>query len=124
MITPIAIALGGAVGALLRFWVANGVYAWLGRDFPYGTLTVNVLGSFALGFLAIFMVERLSIDAAWRAAILVGGLGAFTTFSTFSLETIALVERGHSGLAILNIVGSCGLCLLSTALGMLLARQI
>ena len=85
MTQTLAIAAGGAIGALLRFWASNGVYALLGRGFPYGTLVVNVLGSLAMGYLYIVMIERAALAPEWRAFALVGLLGAFTTFSTFSI---------------------------------------
>ena len=123
MMNLIAIAIGGAVGALLRFGVSSGIYAVLGRGFPYGTLAVNVLGSFLMGFLYIFFLERL-VSNELRAIILIGFLGAFTTFSTFSIETINLLSDGEQTKALLNIFLSVSLCLLATWLGILLARQI
>ncbi|OUD14652.1 camphor resistance protein CrcB [Thioflexithrix psekupsensis] len=118
----IAIGLGGAIGSLARFWLATGVYAWLGRDFPWGTLLVNLLGSFLIGFLAFFLADR-ALAVEWRAAIFMGFLGAFTTFSTFSLETIALLQIGEVTRAFLNIIVSVFCCLLATWLGMILAKQ-
>lgn len=122
MLRTMAIAVGGAMGALSRFWLSTQVYAWLGKQFPYGTLTVNVLGSFFIGFLAIWLLDRL-ISPEWRAAILIGFLGAFTTFSTFSLETLNLIENGEQLKALSNIGLSVGLCLIAVWLGMQLARQ-
>ena len=90
----LAIAVGGAAGAVLRFWTSNLVHARLGQDFPYGTLVVNVLGSLLMGFLYILLLERLSLGPEWRAVLLIGLLGAFTTFSTFSIETLNLVQAG------------------------------
>jgi len=119
-----AIAIGGAIGALMRFWVSSAVYQVLGRGFPYGTLSVNLLGSFLMGFLAYFMLERLSINAEWRAAILIGFLGSFTTFSTFSMETLNLLLDEAYVKALANILLSVVLCLFAAGLGLWLARQI
>lgn len=120
----LAIAGGGAVGALLRYWVSSGVYLLAGRDFPYGTLVVNVLGSLLMGFLYIWLLERTLGGVAMRAFVLIGLLGAFTTFSTFSMETLNLMEAGQMGKAILNTLMSVVLCIGAAALGVMLARQI
>jgi CrcB protein len=119
-----AIAGGGAVGAVLRYWVSNWVYALSGRGFPYGTLAVNVLGSLVMGFLFVWLLERLSNDLTLRAFLLIGLLGAFTTFSTFSVETLNLIESGQLARALVNVLLSVVLCLAAAALGVLLARQI
>ena len=120
----LAIAGGGALGAVLRFGVSNSIYRLLGRDFPYGTMAVNVLGSLLMGFLFILLVERMVVSAEWRSALLIGLLGAFTTFSTFSFETLALFDAGAPFKALLNIIASVVLCLAATWLGMILGRQI
>jgi CrcB protein len=120
----LAIAGGGALGAVLRYGVSNSVYRLLGRDFPYGTLAVNILGSLLMGFLFVLFVERMMVSAEWRLGLLVGLLGAFTTFSTFSLETLALFDAGAPLKALLNIMASVVLCLVATWLGMIFGRQI
>jgi fluoride exporter len=120
----LAIAGGGALGALLRFGMSNNVYRLLGRDFPYGTMAVNVLGSLLMGFLFVLFVERMVVSAEWRSGLLIGLLGAFTTFSTFSFETLALFDAGASIKALVNIIASVVLCLVATWLGMILGRQI
>jgi CrcB protein len=124
MTQVIAIAAGGAAGALLRYWVSNGIHAVLGRGFPYGTLTVNVVGSLLMGFLYIWLIERLATGPVLRAFLLIGVLGAFTTFSTFSVETLNLVESGQLGKAILNVLISVVVCIAAAGLGILLARQL
>ena len=120
----LAIAGGGALGALLRYGMSMGVYALAGRGFPYGTLAVNVLGSLVMGFLYIWLLERIPGGSVLRAFLLIGLLGAFTTFSTFSIETLNLVEAGQLGKAMLNIVVSVVLCLGAAALGVMLARNL
>lgn len=121
----IVVALGGACGAVVRFLVSAGVYQWLGRGFPYGTLVVNVIGSFLIGLLTESLIlHRISIGTEYRAAILIGFIGAFTTFSTFSLETFYLLEQGSVSKAALNIaVSICG-CLFAVWLGLLCGKGL
>jgi CrcB protein len=118
------IAAGGAAGALMRYWMSNGIYALLGRGFPYGTLTVNVVGSLLMGFCYVFMIERMDVSVEWRAALMIGLLGAFTTFSTFSIETLNLLESGEQMKAALNILLSVTLCILGCWLGMIVGRNV
>jgi len=121
----LSVAIGGAVGALLRFFVSSGVYAWLGRGFPYGTLTVNVTGSFLIGLLTeALILQRVAISLEYRAAILVGLFGSFTTFSTFSLETVYLIEQNNYGKDGWNIVVSVGACLFAVWIGLLSGRTL
>jgi CrcB protein len=120
----IFIAIGGAVGAVLRYGASISIYSLLGRAFPYGTLFVNVSGSLLMGLLSVLMLERFDIGPEWRAAVLVGVLGSFTTFSTFSIETLNLLEQGDVMRATLNIVSSVLLCLVAVWFGVLIGRQI
>jgi len=119
-----AIMIGGAIGAALRFMVSNGVYNVLGRDFPYGTLAVNIIGSFFMGLLTILLLERGDFDPLFKLAILVGFLGSFTTFSTFSLDTLSLINDGALIRAFINMVGSVVVCVSAVWLGMMVAKQL
>ncbi len=120
----LAIAAGGAVGSVLRFWMSTWVHSFAGRSFPYGTLTVNVLGCLAMGFLFVLFLDRLSDNNVLRAGILIGVLGGFTTFSSFSIETFNLIEQGAWLKAVMNMTGSLLLCVGATWLGVILGRQV
>ena len=120
----IAIAVGGAFGSVLRYGLSTWVHTLVGRGFPYGTLAVNVLGCLAMGFLFVLLVERMGESALWRAGLLIGVLGGFTTFSTFSIETFNLIEQGAMAKAAGNMAASLVLCVGATWLGVILARQI
>ncbi len=124
MTALLAIAAGGAAGALFRYGVSTAVAALLGRGFPYGTLVVNVAGCLLTGILYVVMLERMVAGPEWRAGLLIGVLGAFTTFSTFSMETLLLVEEGENVRALLNVAGSVLFCLGATWLGMIMGRQL
>lgn len=119
----VAIAAGGAIGAALRHSVSSQVYHWMGRDFPYGTLTVNTLGSFLIGFLGILLVERFQVSVEVKVFLLVGILGAFTTFSTFSLDALVLIQKGQNLKALGYMLGSVLICVVSCWLGFLAAKQ-
>jgi CrcB protein len=121
----IAVGFGGACGAVVRFLMSSGLYQWLGRGFPYGTLVVNIVGSFLIGLLTeALILQRISITLEYRAAILVGFIGAFTTFSTFSLETLYLIEQGSLSKAALNVVVSVFGCLFAVWIGLLCGRTL
>lgn len=120
----VAIALGGAAGSVLRYWMSSGVHALAGRGFPYGTLSVNVLGSLLMGFLFVLFLDRLGNDTVLRAGVLIGLLGGFTTFSAFSIETFNLIEQGAYARAAVNAGASVLLCVAATWIGVVLGRQL
>ncbi|RKZ37509.1 MAG: fluoride efflux transporter CrcB [Gammaproteobacteria bacterium] len=124
MTRTLSIALGGAFGAVFRYWLSIGVHALAGKGFPYGTLTVNVLGSLLMGVAYVFLVERMAVSVELRAALLIGLLGAFTTFSTFSIETINLLENGEQLKAAFNVFASVIFCVMACWFGLVLGRQL
>ena len=124
MTESLAIAVGGAAGALFRYWLSGAVYALTGRGFPYGTLAVNVIGSLLMGMFYVLLVERVADAAPYRAFLMIGVLGAFTTFSTFSLETLQLVENGAVVKAGLNVAMTVALCLAGCWVGLVMGRQL
>ena len=124
MNTVLAIGTGGALGALSRYWMYNGVHALFGRNFPYGTLTVNVLGSLAIGFLYVWLFDRLNVGSDWRAFLVVGFLGAFTTFSAFSIETLNLMQQGSMSKSLVNIFANVVICVAAAWLGVQGAKLI
>ena len=117
-----AIAVGGGLGSVARFIVTREMERWLGNFLPYGTLIVNVLGSLALGWLATVFLARPEINIALRLGIAVGFLGAFTTFSAFSFESVQLLLNGAVWRAVLNVTVNTVVCLGMCYLGMQLAR--
>ena len=118
----LVIALGGAIGALARYAVAGGAQRWAGGLFPVGTLTVNALGCLAIGILWVAF-EHSSASPELRAMVLVGGLGAFTTFSTFGFETMQLVRDGELKLAAFNVLANNGLGFAMVLAGMAIGRK-
>ncbi len=120
----LAIAAGGALGALLRYGMSLGVHGLLGRGFPYGTLTVNVTGSLAMGVLYVLLLERSALGPEWRLALLVGLLGSFTTFSSFVIETLVLVEEGAPWRALANVLASVVTCLVACWAGLWIGRSL
>jgi fluoride exporter len=116
--------IGGGIGAAGRYWLSGFVYRFLDPLFPYGNLFVNVSGCFLIGFCMTFFEERFIVNPSLRVFLTVGVLGGFTTFSSFSYETMVLFKAGQSLLAFLNIFASLLLCLLGTYLGMMLGKLL
>jgi CrcB protein len=119
---PLAVAAGGALGALARYLIVGQVELWFGADLPLGTLTANAFGSFLMGVLIEVMALLWSPSPELRALLAVGVLGSFTTFSAFSMDALVLIERGASGPAALYVLGSVALSLAGIYAGMRLSR--
>jgi CrcB protein len=119
----IAIAFGGSLGAVCRYWISASTNRWLGDGFPYGTLTVNVIGSIVIGFLTILLADRLSVSNEVRLGLIVGFLGAFTTFSTFALDTVYLIDNGAILKAVTYSLVSVVLSVVGVWAGILAAKQ-
>ena len=111
------VAAGGALGAVARFLASAGIYQWLGTFFPWGTLTVNVLGSFAIGVLIAHLSDLAWFHSIARPFLVVGFLGAFTTFSAFSLDTVEMIEDGRMLLALSYALSSVVLCCTAALFG-------
>lgn len=118
------VAAGGAIGASLRYLTGIAALRWFGAGFPWGTVMVNVIGSFAMGVLAELLVRKLGASSDLRLLLMTGLLGGYTTFSAFSLDAIFLIERGAysaaTGYILANVVGS----ILALLLGLMLARSL
>ncbi len=124
MWTYVAIAAGGTLGCWARYAMTNLVQSVFGREFPYATLSINVLGSFLMGFLFFATLERMTMPPALRTGILTGVLGGFTTFSTFSMEALLLVEQGEPMRAFLYVGLSVGLGFAFAFGGAYIARNL
>jgi CrcB protein len=122
MLNYLLIGLGAAIGGVLRFWLSNYTYKFLPETFPYGTLFVNVSGSFILGLIIFYFSEKELLSAQLRIFLAIGFCGGFTTFSTFSLETINLLRESQYWFSFLNIMLNIFLCLLGMYLAYLLTK--
>lgn len=124
MTIPLCIAGFGALGCLARYYLSGWVYDLLGRDFPYGTLVVNILGAFLIGLIMEFGLRGTLLPVNLRVGLTIGFLGGLTTFSTFSYETFRLLEGGEFLAATSNVLTSVIVCLVFTGLGIHAARYL
>jgi len=117
--TYILVAMGGAIGSTLRYWLGGLIANWVGQSFPWGTLVINITGSFAIGLFGTLTAPdgRVFVPGEWRQFFMVGICGGYTTFSSFSLQTLTLANDGEWGWAGLNIGLSVVLCLFGVWLG-------
>jgi fluoride exporter len=118
----VLVALGGAVGSIARYLMAARIQTATGWNFPLGTVLVNILGCFLIGILYVLLVARPDPRHELRALLMTGVMGGFTTFSSFSLETVTMAMNGNYGGATLNVAVSVAACLVGTVLGISLAR--
>jgi fluoride exporter len=116
------VALGGAVGSVARYLMATRIQSAITWQFPLGTVLVNILGCFLIGLLYVLLVARPDPRQELRALLMVGVMGGFTTFSSFSLETVTMAMNGNYTGATLNVVLSVAACLVGTVLGVSLGR--
>jgi|TARA_B110000977_G_scaffold43229_1_gene58613 CrcB protein len=120
----IAVAVGGALGAMARYAISTWIFQVSSHKFPYATLTVNVLGSFVMGILFVVIIERSALPVEMRSLWMIGFLGAFTTFSTFSLDALGLWQNGHLFMALLYVLATVVLCLLAISSSIWLTRLL
>ncbi len=124
MAVLIAIALGGAIGSLARYGVTVWFENLLGAAFPYGIFLANIFGSLCIGIAFVLIVERALVADIWRPIVMVGFLGGFTTFSTFSLHAIGMMEEGRLSEAAIYVFGSVILSIAGAAAGIFLTRLL
>lgn len=124
MLNYIFVSAGAAIGGALRYGISTYIQKNISVIFPYGTLVVNILGSFILGLIMFYLIEKELIGSEFRLFLTVGFCGGFTTFSTFSYETFILFRDSEFGLAIYNVFLNVGLCLLGIYLAYLISKLI
>lgn len=118
----LAVALGGALGSMARYALSTWMCQISSHKFPYATLTVNVLGSFVMGILFVVIVERAALPQEMRSLLMIGFIGAFTTFSTFSLDALGLWQNGHLFMALIYTLATVILCLIAISSAIWLTR--
>jgi CrcB protein len=124
MMNVVIIGIGGALGALTRYGIALWVGQRWGRSFPLGTFVINVSGSFLIGLLMTLLAERFTVNPQWRLLLVVGFLGAYTTFSTFEYETGALLKDGEWTFAMLNVILSVVVGFIALKFGEIVAKTM
>lgn len=120
----LAISIAAIVGANSRYFLSRLAAREFGPVFPVGTLVINIVGSFIVGFFVIWTSERVLLDPRWRLLVVVGFCGSFTTFSSYAFESMSFFEQGHWGLMLTNVLGNNLLCLGGALAGMALARAL
>jgi CrcB protein len=120
----LAVAIGGALGSMARYALSMWIFDITSHKFPYATLVVNVAGSFVMGVLFVVIIERAALPAEMRSLLMIGFIGAFTTFSTFSLDALGLWQNGHITMSLLYMVSTVILCLIAISSAIWLTRLI
>ena len=120
----LAISVAAILGANLRYVISRLAAKEFGPVFPYGTLIINIVGSFIVGLFVTWTTERVLVDPRWRLLVVVGFCGSFTTFSSYAFESMALFEQGQWGLMLANVCANNLLCLAGALAGMAVARAI
>jgi fluoride exporter len=118
----LAVAMGGALGSMARYALSTWIFQVSNHKFPYATLTVNVLGSLVMGVLFVVIVEKAALPSEMRSLLMIGFIGAFTTFSTFSLDALGLWQNGHLFMALIYTLATVVLCLIAISSAIWLTR--
>jgi fluoride exporter len=124
MMKYLMVAMGGAAGSVLRFWVGGNVADRLGTRFPYGTFAVNCTGSFLIGLVITLIAQHANVNPNWRYLLGVGFIGGYTTFSAFEYETFQSMQDGKMLIASLNVIASVAIGLICVWLGVAAARAM
>ena len=119
-----AVAIGGALGSMARYALSAWIFDVSSHKFPYATLTVNVIGSFVMGILFVIIVEKAALPGEMRSLLMIGFLGAFTTFSAFSLDALGLWQNGHIFLSLVYMLATVVLCLVAISSAIWLTRLL
>ena len=119
-----AVAIGGALGSIARYALSTWIFDVSSHKFPYATLAVNVLGSFVMGILFVIIVEKAALPNEMRSLLMIGFLGAFTTFSTFSLDALGLWQNGHIFMSVVYMLATVILCLIAISSAIWLTRLL